>query len=302
MKRVAIFADEPGWHGARLRDAFATLGAETRFLSLRACSMRLETGNPELVLPGFDDGLPDAAFVRGITGGTLEEVVFRLNLLHALEALGIPVYNDARAIERSVDKSLTSFLLAHQGLPTPETLVTTDRSEAEALVESTRATGHSLVCKPLFGSQGEGVIRIEKPADLPPAADINGVWYLQRFVESDPVGASDWRLFVIGGRVAAAMRRTSAHWLTNVAQGGSCHAAVPEQRVRRLAERAAGVLGMGYAGVDLMRDAAGGWWVLEINSIPAWRGLQGVCGLDIAALLANDLLRQCSDRRTLEAV
>jgi RimK family alpha-L-glutamate ligase len=292
MIRVAIVTDEPGWHGARLRKAFNARGAAVRFLSLRDCALRLDTGSPRIVLPGFADGLPDAVFVRGIAGGSLEEVVFRLDVLHALHEAGIPVYNDARAIERSVDKGLTSFVLARSGLPTPPTLVTADRWRAEAFVREIGAAGRPLVLKPLFGSQGTGLALIRDPAALPDAQAVNGVWYLQAFIESAPSGAADWRLLVAGGQVAAAVKRTSAEWRTNVALGGRCHAAVPDRSAREMAERAASLLGMAYAGVDLMRDRAGRWWVLEVNSIPAWRGLQRACGVDIAALLVDDLLRR----------
>ncbi|HYN77507.1 MAG TPA: hypothetical protein VES73_06930, partial [Lamprocystis sp. (in: g-proteobacteria)] len=90
---VAIFTDDPGWHGARLREAFAAHGWESRNVSLTACHFTLADGGPGLRLPGLDD-LPDAAFVRGVPGGTLEEVVYYLDVLHALRHLGIPVYND----------------------------------------------------------------------------------------------------------------------------------------------------------------------------------------------------------------
>jgi len=300
--RVAVLTDQHGWHGARLLEAFAARGAEARFLSLRDCSMRVQARNPEIVLPVFAGRLPDAVFVRGVSGGTLEEVVFRLDLLHALSALGVPVYNDGRAIERSVDKALTSFLLARDGLPTPTTLITSDRTEAMALAAKEQAAGRLLVCKPLFGSQGEGVVRIERPEDLPGPESVKGVWYLQRFVPSADLGASDWRLFVIGGRVVASVKRSSSEWLTNVARGGRCVAGVPERDVRRMAERASRILGMGYAGVDLICDRDGAWWVLEVNSIPAWRGLQSACGIDVAGLLADDLLRRCQADRALEAL
>jgi tetrahydromethanopterin:alpha-L-glutamate ligase len=300
--RVAIFTDIPGWHGARLMDAFAARGAEARFLSLRDCAMELRTGAPQLRLPGFPEGLPDAAFVRGVTGGTLEEVVLRVDVLHALEALGVPVYNSARAIERSVDKSLTSFLLAHAGLPTPRTLVTGNQDEARAWAGLEIADGHALVCKPLFGSQGEGLTRIDDVAQLPDRDSVKGVWYLQRFISSAETGACDWRLFVVGGRVVATMRRSSRGWLTNVAQGGTCHAGVADRDMDRLAQGASALLGMDYAGVDLMLAQDGRWWVLEINSIPAWRGLQSACGTDIAGLLADDLLGRLNRSVSLEVV
>lgn len=302
MMHVVVFTDEPGWHGKRLREAFATRGAEVTFLSLRSCSMGLETGEGRLHLPGLDGQLPDAAFVRGISGGSLEEVVFRLDLLHALAESGVPVYNDARAIERSVDKALTSFMLAREGLPTPETLVTADREEALVHAEQESSAGRSLVCKPLFGSQGEGVVRINHSEELPETEAVNGVWYLQRFLPSAESGAADWRLFVVGGRVVASMLRTSGDWRTNVTQGGRCIAGTPDKSVRHMAQRAVRVLNISYAGVDLMCDRDGRWWVLEVNSIPAWRGLQGVCDLDIAGMLAEDLLRRCPVIRPLEAV
>jgi len=302
MTRIAIFTDEPGWHGARLVEAFAARGCATTFVSLAHCSMLLHAGQPQLRLPGLDGGLPDAAFVRGVAAGTLEEVVFRLDVLHALDALGVRIYNDGRAIERSVDKSLTSFLLARAGLATPPTLVTAIRSEAEDHVLRELARGHGVVCKPLFGSQGKGVTRIVRPEELPEASVVNGVWYLQRFIVSAASGAADWRLFVIGGRVVAAMRRSTPGWLTNVAQGGQCQAALPDQQVRATAERAVEVLGMRYAGVDLMQDGGGRWWTLEVNSIPAWRGLQGVASIDIAALLVEDLLRGRERASSREAV
>lgn len=300
--RIAIFTDLPGWHGARLQQAFAARGVESVLLSLRDCAIALRTGAPRLHLPGLGGGLPDAAFVRGIAGGTLEEVVFRLDVLHALEALDIPVYNNVRAIERSVDKSLTSFLLAQAGLATPPTLITADPDEARDWVLAETARGHDLVCKPLFGSQGEGLTRVGNVGQLPEATAVNGVWYLQRFVETADTGASDWRLFVIGGRVVASMRRTNSDWLTNVAQGGQCHAGVAEGEHKRLAEGAANTLRMDYAGVDLMCGRDGRWWVIEVNSIPAWRGLQGVCGADIASLLADNLLERVNGPLSLEAV
>lgn len=302
IPRIAVFTDLPGWHGVRLREAFAARGAESRFVLLRDCALELCTNSARLRLPGFADGLPDAAFVRGVAGGSLEEVVFRLDVLHALEAMGIAVYNSARAIERSVDKSLTSFLLAHGGLPTPPTLVTCDELEAQDWVRRETLARHRLVCKPLFGSQGEGITRIAAGDQLPTREEVKGVWYLQRYIESGPSGASDWRLFVVGGRVVAAMRRSSPGWRTNVAQGGTCHAGVAERDVNRIAEDAAAILGMDYAGVDLLRGLNGRWWVLEINSIPAWRGLQGVCGMDIASLLVDDLMSRLNRSASLEAV
>lgn len=290
--RVAIVTDEPGWHGRRLREAFAARGVASTYSSLAAAHIDLVDGT-HVRLPGFDGTLPDAVFVRGIPGGSLEQVVFHLNVLHALKDLGVVVYNSGRAIERSVDKGLTSLRLKQAGLASPPTWVTAQHASAQAIVAAELAAGHSLLCKPLFGSQGNGIVLVRQFDDLPDAATVNGVWYLQRFVGQPGDEASDWRVFVIAGHAVAAMRRTARGWLANVAQGGVCQAVLPDGELRRLAEDAVACLQMAYAGVDIMRDPDGGWWLIEVNSIPAWKGLQGVVQTDIAAGLADDLLARC---------
>src|SRR5581483_4819628 len=181
--RVAIFTDDPGWHGARLRDEFAARGVESKFVSLKQC--RFDFGMPGhgIVVPGFDDRPPDGAFVRGVPGGTLEQVVLRLDVLHALDDVGVPVYNDGRAIERTVDKAMTSFRLAHAGIATPDTWVAESRQEALAIVARQTAGGGELVLKPLFGSQGEGLRRVAHPGEIPAPEEYDGVYYLQRYVE-----------------------------------------------------------------------------------------------------------------------
>lgn len=299
---IAIVTDDPGWHGRRLREAFAARGAHSRYVSLTGARLELDA-EPRVCLPGFEQRLPDAVFVRGIPGGSLEQVVFHLNVLHALSDLGVPVYNDGRAIERSVDKGLTSLRLQQAGLATPPTWICSERAQAERRLRGELAQGSSLVCKPLFGSQGQGVRLLRAVEDLPDAETVRKVWYLQRFVGPSPEQGTDWRVFVIAGQAVAAMRRSGEGWLANVAQGGRCHAAVPEGELRHLAEAAVDCLDMAYAGVDLMRDADGRWWLIEVNSIPAWRGLQGVTRVDIAAALAEDLLRRCrGDAGTTAAV
>jgi RimK family alpha-L-glutamate ligase len=291
--RFAIVTDEPGWHGRRLMQAFKARGIASRYVGLNAA--QLVIGDAIGVrMPGFDHCLPDAVFVRGIPGGTLEQVVCHLNMLHALKDLGVPVYNDGRAIERSVDKALTSLRLRLAGLPTPQTWITADREQALSIVRHESGLGRCLIVKPLFGSQGKGISLVRDTSALPAADEVSGVWYLQRFIGEPSSPASDWRVFVIGGRAVAAMRRSAQGWLANVAQGASCQAAVPEGALRDLAERAVACLGMAYAGVDIMRDPEGHWWLIEVNSIPAWKGLQSVCSIDIAGCLADDLLRRCA--------
>jgi RimK family alpha-L-glutamate ligase len=304
MPEVAILTDDPGWHGARLREAFASRGIEIRFASLRDCRFDLHRAGRDVVVPGFDGRLPDGVFVRGVPGGTLEQVVLRLDVLHALKLLGVPVYNDGRAIERTVDKAMTSFVLANAGIPTPPTWVTESENEALSVIRAEIAGGRELVMKPLFGSQGVGLKRIAATGDLPPLAEYDGVLYLQRYVEPGDTGWHDWRVFVIDGVAVAAMKRHGKSWITNVSQGGTCVPVdLPENGdVGALAQKACRALDMDYAGVDLIRDRDGGLQVIEVNGIPAWKGLQSVTRDSIAAMLVNDFVDRHLRRRTLHSV
>ena len=292
MGHIVIFTDDPGWHGKQLRLAFANLGYNSDYVSLTQCSFTIEPGMNPISIPGFQRALPDAAFVRGVPGGSLEEVVLYLDFLHALKILNVPVYNDGHAIERSVDKGMTSFLLHNAGLPTPLTWVLRNREDALSIAEIELKKGNLLISKPLFGSQGEGIRRIEKMTDLFWLTNSHGVYYLQRFVHCSGVGFSDNRVFVINGQVVGAMRRRGKSWLNNVARGASCERIDVNLEMAELAVKAAAALAMDYAGVDIIQDKDGHYTVIEVNSIPAWKGLESVCDTSIAQVLADDLINR----------
>ncbi|MBV9289095.1 MAG: RimK family alpha-L-glutamate ligase, partial [Hyphomicrobiales bacterium] len=253
-----------------MEDAFASLEARVVRADLACCDFDTESPSG-LRLPTLKARLPDAVHVRTLASGSFEAVTKRLGVLHALAAWGVPVWNDARAIERCVDKSMTSFLLAHAGLPTPRTWTLESPEAARALVERETVQG-PLVLKPLFGAQGEGLRLIRRSADLPPPEAVAGVYYLQRFHGASFEEHCDFRLFVLNGGVIAAMIRRAPTWITNVKQGGRPCATTAEPTMQRLAVAAAKAVGATIAGVDILvgRD---GPLVLEVNSMPAWRGL-----------------------------
>jgi RimK family alpha-L-glutamate ligase len=292
--RIAILTDEPGWHGRRLARALAALGADATFVSLSDCAVDLQANRWGILVPGFESQLPDGVFVREIAAGSFEQVTLRLGLLHALAAWGVPVCNSARAVERTVDKSMTSMLLHKAGIPTPATWVTERESRARVILRRETGNGFRLVLKPLFGSQGKGLRLLAREDELPAAAQYADVYYLQRFVENGK--ACDYRVFVIAGEAVAAMVRSGTSWVHNVAQGARCEGAALEPALARLAEDAADAIEMDYAGVDLMRGPDGELVVIEINGIPAWRGLQSVTDVDIAGRLAQHLLRTVQAR------
>jgi RimK family alpha-L-glutamate ligase len=290
--RIVIFTDEPGWHGKELRQAFAGLGYSSDFISLAECQLCIEPKRIPVIIPGFGQELPGAVFVRGVPGGSLEEVVLYLDILHALKLLGVPVYNNGHAIERSVDKAMTSFLLHQAGIATPMTWVLRNHTDAINIAESELKQGNMLITKPLFGSQGEGIRRIEKMTDLFWLSSSNGVYYFQRFVHCAGDGFSDYRVFVINNRAVAIMRRRGKSWLNNVARGASCEAIDLDPAIAEIAVKATSALAMDYAGVDIIQDNTGQYTVIEVNSIPAWKGLESVVPAKIATLLAEDLINR----------
>ncbi len=292
MKHIAVITDDPGWHGKELHDAFNRKGFQCTNVSLTDCHFDLGAQkNKSLFLPGFENDLPDGVFVRGVPGGTLEEVVFYLDILHALQELNILVYNNARAIERSVDKGMTSFLLNQAGISTPPTWVGNDVHKAYAFVRRELCMGNQVVAKPLFGSQGKNLQLISKFEDIVNFNVYNKIYYLQRFIHTGQQKAFDWRLFIIADQVVASMKREASDWISNVANGGKCYSALINDRFAELAKEAVRVVDMHYAGVDLMQDAEGKLWVTEVNSIPAWKGLQSVNNLVVADKLVEHFIK-----------
>ena len=289
-RRVALFTDKLDWHVEAFARALKRLGATPVPVRLSACKIDT-TRRRGLAIPGFHNSLPDLAIVRAIGDGSLEEITMRLGVLHALQALGVPVVNDARAIERCTDKSMATFLLTRAGLQTPATFVTQSLREARAIAARECARG-PLALKPLFGAQGWGLRLIRDPAELPEPSEARFVYYLQRFVapRAGSPGFEDMRALVSRGRVVGAMRRRSTSWITNVRQGAQPIAATPSVEETRIALAAARALGADCAGVDLIWDESGAPLVLEVNSMAGWSGLQRVTNFSIAERLARDAL------------
>jgi tetrahydromethanopterin:alpha-L-glutamate ligase len=292
---VALVSDGIDWHARTLTKALAAQGVRTIPTSLQACGIATQ-GASGLNIAGLGDRLPDAVLVRSMSGGTFQAVTLRLGILHALRANGVIVWNDARAIERCVDKSMTSFLLARAGIPTPAAWAVETQSGAQAIVRRESPQG-PLVLKPLFGSQGRGLKLIRTADELPAPDEVAGVYYLQRYVGVEGGdGFRDFRLLVSRGRVVAAMTRHAAGWITNVKQGGRPLPFVPDKHMKALAVHATHVVGAEFAGVDILHGPNGRPTVLEVNSMPAWSGLQKVTRASIARVLAGDLVAALAAR------
>jgi RimK family alpha-L-glutamate ligase len=258
-----------------------------------------DTGSASgLAIPGFAGTLPDAVLVRSIGAGSFEAVTRRLGVLHALGGLGVPVWNPAAAVERCVDKSTTTFVLQKAGVPTPPTFAVEGLAAAQAIAARELPKAR-LVLKPLFGAQGRGIRMIDTLADLPPEEEIDGVYYLQHYVARQGPPFRDFRVFVCAGKAVAMMCRRGASWITNVNQGGVPEQVDPSDRslLESLAVAAARAVGARFAGVDVIKAENGAAFVLEVNSMPAWSGLQTVVETNIAGAVADALLAFLQSRR-----
>lgn len=289
--KIPILSARPGWHVEELRRALADRGHEGIELRYEQIVARYGSGR-RIAADGTPlDGAP-AVIARIIPDGSLEQIIARVNVLHALEERGVFVLNSAAAIERTVDKSWTTALLDAAGLSTPETVVC---ETAEAATEIFHRFGDCIL-KPLFGSMGLGMLRLRDEDEawrvFRTVERIGAIFYLQRTIDHR---GRDLRAFVVGGRVVAAIERRSDGWRTNVARGGQAVSATLTEAQERLAIQAAQIACADYAGVDIIPADDGTDYVIEVNGIPGWRGLQDATGIDVAGAVVDHLLGKLAD-------
>ncbi len=290
---VGILTRRPdAWCSSQLARAFQELGARVSLLRFDRLAGRVgfrPTASHRL--PELRDlARLDALVVRPIGRGSLEEIIFRMDLLRRLEAEGVLVVNPAEAIEICSDKYRALWHMELAGLPVPRTVTTEDvRSAMQAFWE----LGSDVVVKPIFGSRGMGSVRVTDPETalrvFKAIAFQHGVIYVQEFV---PHGDYDIRALVLGGRVLAAMRRVSeVSWKKNVAQGARPEPYELPEELAELAVRAAEATKCLLAGVDILPGPEGPL-VIEVNSQPGWRGLQSVSRVNIAREIASFVLER----------
>ena len=301
--RVAVVGDPAGWHVGCLRAALESRGHDAVVVPWPA---RAAEVGPIAVAPApprerflpDDVAAADLVVVRGMPAGSLEQVIFRMDVLGRIAAAGTPVVNSPRALEVAIDKYLSLAWMAAAGLPVPRTIVV---QEPAAIAAAFAALGGDCVAKPLFGSRGRGLVRITDSAALESlVASDDGpsgaggarpsVAYLQEFVAH---AGWDVRVFVAGDRTIS-MRRFAAagDWRTNVALGGRPEAFEPPAAWVDLARRAAAAVGAEVAGVDLLPARDGRVVCLEVNAVPGWKGLAAATGVDVADTVVRYLERR----------
>jgi RimK family alpha-L-glutamate ligase len=231
----------------------------------------------------------DALIVRPIGRGSLEEVVFRMDVLYRLQRLGLYVINPPEAIEHCVDKYDILAILEENGLLVPRTAVTENIGQA---LNAFKELGGDVIVKPVFGARGIGATRINDPEVASTVFKAirfyHGLIYLQEFVHH---GFSDIRAFVVGNRVVAAMRRIAEGWKTNYSQGARPVPIDLGKTLEEMAVKSASLIECKIGGVDILEGSKGPV-VVEINSQPGWRGLQSVAKVNIADEVVDFVLSE----------
>jgi len=236
----------------------------------------------------------DAILVRTMPAGTLEQVISRMDILARLAIRGSVVLNNPKSLESAIDKYVTTTRLIDAGIPVPPSAIVQSSADLE---ECNVQFGGDVVLKPIFGSNGQGLFRLEgdtKP--LPPFFSETGVAVAQQYIAND---GWDARILVVGTE-AFAMRRIAAdgEWRTNIARGGKAELFTPPSEWIQLAHAATQAVGAHIAGVDILPSRDGSIWVLEVNAVPGWRALQTVTSKNISAAILSTIRDHCNKNFT----
>ncbi len=212
-------------------------------------------------------------------------------VLRALQRWGIPTLNSADAVRLCDDKAENSLALESAGIPTPRTLVAFD---VESAIRACEAVGYPAVLKPVTGSWGRLLARVNGPEQarsiLEQKKELgsfhHAIFYVQEYIAKPD---RDIRAYVIGDRVLAASYRTAKHWVTNAARGAESAPCPVTPDIEALALRACAAVGARLAGVDLI-ETQDGLAVIEVNTGGEFKGLMSTTDVDIAGAIVDEAL------------
>lgn len=279
----------------RLAHAASARGHDVHVLNTLKCYLGVSSAAPGVFykgqrLTGFDAVIPRVG--ASITS-------YGLAVLRQFEMLGVFPLNESLAIGRARDKLRTYQLLARKGIRLPATSFAHDVETTQDLIGI--VGGAPVVVKLLEGSQGKGVVLAETQNAAESVIDafreLQAHFLVQEFIAD--AGGSDIRCLVVGGRVVAAMKRQAeeGEFRSNLHRGGSATVARLSAEERRVAVRAAKIVGLHVAGVDLLRSASGPV-VLEVNASPGLEGIETTTGKDVAGMMIKFLEKHARHSNT----
>ncbi|MFX0168175.1 MAG: RimK family alpha-L-glutamate ligase [Candidatus Hodarchaeota archaeon] len=284
IQRVGVASAEPkGWETSQVVNEIQRRGVECVVFDVTQTVVRVGGKYPRVQFKKEDLTTLDGVFTRAVPGGSLEQVILRMDTLHCLEKLGIPFMNRPHSIEKAVDKYYTLRLLELGGIPVPRTCVAQYARDAHRAFRRFK----DVVVKPLFGSGGVGMTRVSDPEIARRVfrnLEANRyVIYVQEYLEH---GTRDIRVFVIGGKAVAAMYRVGTDWKSALRQGAQPRPCKLTPELTELAEQCANIIDLEYTGVDLLETETG-LIVTEVNSSSGWQGVQRVTNAILAEQLVN---------------
>jgi len=278
---------------SRIVEAAKARGHEVRVVDVLKCYMNITANNPTVFYKG--SGSPEALEFDAVIPRIGASVTgYGCAVLRQFEVGGIYSVNESIAITRSRDKLRAHQLLARRGIGQPITSYAHSADATNDLIAS--VGGAPLVVKIMESTHGNGVVLAEtkKAAEalINAFRGLQADFLVQEFIKES--GGADIRCFVIGDKVIAAMQRTAAvgEFRSNLHRGGSAQIIKLRPDERKLAIKAAQVMGLDVAGVDLIRSNHGPL-VLEVNSSPGLEGIESSTGKDIATAIIEYMEKDC---------
>jgi ribosomal protein S6--L-glutamate ligase len=282
MKITILSRGKSLYSTRRLREAGKARGHKTLVIDPLRCYMNIATLKPAVHFNGKPVEDVDAVIPR--IGASV--TFYGTAVVRQFEMMGVFSLNESVAISRSRDKLRSLQLLARRGIGLPVTGFASSPDDTEDLLSL--VGGAPVVVKLLEGTQGKGVVLAETRNAADGVIDafrgLAADFLVQRFVKE--ASGSDIRCFVIGGKVVAAMQRQApaGEFRSNLHRGGSAHVVKITPQERSMAVRAARIIGLNVAGVDILRSNQGPL-VIEVNSSPGLEGIEEATGIDIASLI-----------------
>lgn len=295
MKIAILSRNRRLYSTRRLIEAAEARGHSVRVIDVLRCYMNIRPGNPEIWyrgrrLSGFDAVIPRIGASVTFYGTAV---------VRQFEMMGVYSVNESVAITRARDKLRALQLLARKGIGMPATGFAHSPDDTDGLIGL--VGGAPMVIKLVEGTQGQGVVLAETDQAASSVIDafrgLDAYFLVQNFVAE--AGGSDIRCFVVGDKVVASMRRVAraGEFRANLHRGGTAEPVKITAKERHTALRAARLMGLNVAGVDLLRTESGPM-VMEVNSSPGLEGIEAASGVDVADHIVAFIERHARPHRT----
>ena len=293
MNYILIISDIHDWHSKRIKFELQKLNYSVKLIKFDDLIVKLFKSK-DIIFYKQKPIKIRAVWVRFISNGTLEELTFKLSILHILRDSKIYVHNSAEIIEKTVDKSRTSMILKLNKINTPSTWIFNKKNKNN--FERNYLFNSPLIVKPLFGSQGKGIRVLKKAEDFLDLKPCGNIYYIQEFLgELSSKVFSDFRILVSNHKAIYGIERSSKNYITNVCLGAKIRKIKIDKELKKICEKISKIFDLGYGGIDI-KIYKKKIYVLEVNSIPSWKGLQSVEKQNITKILVDDFITLISKK------